>query len=368
MKKVFRIVLAVLAGCLLIYTLYFLWKKSQPEIETFSLVELQKGDIYKKTLATGKIEPRDEVLIKPQISGIVTELYKEVGQTVKKGDVIAKVTVIPEMGSLNSAQSALKSAEIRAKQSEREYNRTKDLFEQSIVTLEEFEKTETDWFNAQEELSRAQNQLDIVTSGISKQSQGFNNTEIRSTIDGIILDVPIKVGNSVILSNTFNDGTTIASVADLRDMIFIGSVDETEVGQIKKGMSLKLMIGAMPDIKFDAILEYISPKAKDENGATTFEIKAAAQIPDSIDMRAGYSANAEIILEQSLDVDMLPENTIHFENDSSFVYFLTSDSAATEQTFDKRLVEIGLSDGLNIEIMSGVDSDLKIRGNKILKN
>jgi RND family efflux transporter, MFP subunit len=322
MKKILRFVFLGVIAVLVIGTFVFLWKKSQPEKVVYEIVNPSKQTISKKSVATGKVEPRDEVLIKPQISGIVTELYKEAGQRINEGEVIAKVKVIPEMNQLNNAQSNVRTTQINLNQAENEYNRVKKLFEGEVISKEEYEKALTSYENSKEAAQAAKDNLEIVTQGISKRSGEFNNTMVRSTISGMILDIPVKVGNSVILANTFNEGTTIASVADMGNMIFRGSIDETEVGRIKEGMPISLTIGALQDKQFDAILEYISPKGTETNGAILFEIKAAATIPDSIFVRAGYSANAEIIIDKRDSVMSLPESAIEIHNDSSFVYIV----------------------------------------------
>jgi len=317
----------------------------------------------KSTVATGKVEPRDEILIKPQISGIVAEVYKLAGQSVKKGEVIAKVKVIPEMGTLNSSESRVRLSEINYKQARQEYERQQKLFKDKLISKEEFEKSEVTMLQAKEEKENAKDNLDIVKDGISKKSAQYSNTMIRSTIDGLVLDVPVKAGNSVIMSNTFNDGTTIATVANMKDLIFKGKIDETEVGRIKEGMPIKLSIGALQDVKFDARLEYISPKGVEENGANLFEIKAAINAPSNVKIRSGYSANAEIVLSHATKVLTIPESCIEFSNDSSFVYVLKSEKPT--QTFEKKRVAIGLSDGIKIEIKGGITKKDKVRGAKV---
>lgn len=365
MKKILKYILLALLGVCVIATFVFLWNKSRPEKVMYETVTPTKQNIEKKTVATGKVEPRDEVLIKPQISGIITELYKEAGERVTEGDVIAKVKVIPEMSQLNQAQSGVRQAQIDLDQAELEYNRVKKLYDEKVVAKEEYEKSLTSYETAKENFQKATDNLEIVTEGISKRSGKFNNTMVRSTISGMVLDVPIKVGNSVILSNTFNDGTTIASVANMGDMIFRGNIDETEVGRVKEGMPILLTVGALQDKQFNAKLEYISPKATEENGAILFEIKAAVQIPDSIFVRAGYSANAEIILDKRTDVLSLPETCIEFSGDSTFVYEVSG--SPENPIYTRKPVKIGLSDGLNIEVIDGITPDMKVRGNKIVK-
>lgn len=365
MRKYIKFVFIGLFVLVLIWTFVFLWQKSRPEKVVYQIVTPDTLTIEKKTVATGKVEPRDEVLIKPQISGIISELYKEAGQKVKAGDVLAKVKVIPEMGTLNAAESRVNVAKLNMEQTKREYDRTKQLYESKVIAREEYEKSETALKQAREELQSAQDNLEIVRDGIAKRSAQFSNTQIRATITGMILDVPVKVGNSVIQSNNFNDGTTIASIADMGDMIFKGKIDETEVGRIREGMPLTLTVGALKDSKFEATLEYISPKSIEENGAILFEIKAAAQIPDTVFVRAGYSANAEIILDKRDNVLAIPESTVEFQQDSAFVQVVVSEEPV--QKFEKRAVKVGLSDGIHIEVLEGITATDRIRGGKVLK-
>ena len=360
MKKYTKFIFIGLFVFVLIWTFVFLWKKSRPVKVEYQIVTPVVGTIEKKTVATGKVEPRDEVLIKPQISGIVSEVCKEAGQSVKAGEVLAKVKVIPEMGTLSAAESRVNVAQINLRQTQKEYDRTKELYKGKVIASEEFERAETEWMRAKEELQNAQDNLEIVRDGIAKRSSQFSNTQIRATITGMILDVPIKVGNSVIQSNNLNDGTTIATIADMSDMIFKGKIDETEVGRIKEGMPLTLTIGALQDMKFNAILEYISPKSIEENGAILFEIKAAAEVPDSVFVRAGYSANAEIILDRCQEVLTIPESTVEFQQDSTFVQVVTAEEPELE--LQRRYVKLGLSDGINIQVKEGLTTSDKIRG------
>lgn len=360
MKKIVRIVFLVLIGLAVIGTFYFLWKKSRPVITKYEIVTPKRDTIETKTVATGKVEPRDEVLIKPQMSGIISEVLKEAGQTVKAGDIIAKIKVIPEMVQLNSAESRVRVAKIDLEQISQTYERDKQLFNQGVIAEEDYQTSLAKYKKAQEEVDNSQDALDIIREGISKKSASLSTTQVRATITGMILDVPIKVGNSVIQSNTFNDGTTIASIADMSDMIFKGKVDETEVGRIHEGMSIKLTVGALDSRKFDAVLEYVAPKGVEENGAVMFEIKAAATIPDDAYIRAGYSANAEIVLKHAKNVLTVPESTIEFNGDSAFVQLVKQETP--EQIFEKHPVKVGLSDGIKIEIQEGLTEEDKIRG------
>lgn len=362
MKKYVKIALLVLVAIIFLGTFGFLYQKSQPVAKLYEVMEVTTGNLEKTTIATGKIEPRDEILIKPQISGIIETVYKEAGETVKKGEVIAKVKVIPELGTLNSAESRVRLAEINARQSETDFSRMKKLYEEKLISSEEFEKSEVTVNQAREELQTAKDNLQIVKEGITQNSASFSSTLIRSTIDGLILDVPIKEGNSVIMSNTFNDGTTIATVADMNDLIFRGNIDETEVGRLHEGMPVKITLGALQDMEFEAELEYISPKGVEENGANQFEIKAAISVPDSITVRSGYSANAKIVLQQAKGVVNIPESCVEFSGDTTFVYLLTQNEP---QQFTRQQVTVGMSDGIQIEIKHGLKEGEKVRGNEL---
>ncbi|MCE5174690.1 MAG: efflux RND transporter periplasmic adaptor subunit [Bacteroidales bacterium] len=359
MKKYFKILGFVALAALVVGTFVFLWKKSRPIEVKYEIVTVTKGDIEKKAVATGKVEARNEIQIKPQIAGIIEEIYKEAGQAVKKNEIIARIKVIPDMVSLNSAQSRVNVANINLKQAETDFKRQKDLFEKEVISKEEYEKTTVSLKSAKEEYESAKDNLDLIKNGITKKSGAESNTLIRSTIDGMILNIPVKVGNSVIQTNSFNEGTTIATIANMNDMLFIGKVDETEVGKIRKGMPLKLSIGALNDRKFDANLEYISPKGTEESGAIMFEIKAAAKIPSNVFVRSGYSANAEVVLSSAKDVIMIPESVIEFNKDTATVQILKTKDP---QTFVKRIITTGLSDGINIEVKSGLKKGEKLRG------
>ena len=326
MKKFIRIGIMVVIALLFIGTFVFLYQKSQPKDVEYNVLKVVKSNIVQTTVATGKIEPRDEVQIKPQISGIISEVYKEAGETVKKGEIIAKVKVIPELGQLNSAESRVRLAEMNGRQAETDLERMEKLYEKKLVSSEEYEKTLLTTQQAREEIQAAKDNLEIIKEGITKNSASFSSTLIRSTIDGLILDVPIKVGNSVIMSNTFNDGTTIATVA------------------------------------FNATLEYISPKSVENNGANQFEIKAAIAVPDSVTIRSGYSANAEMELQRASQVLSIPESALEFKGDSTFVFLLTD--SVSGQKFERINITTGVSDGINVEVKSGLKESDLVRGLK----
>ena len=360
MKKFLKITLLGVLTAGIRGTFVFLWMKSRPKVVVYETVNAEITDLQKTTVATGKVEPRDEILIKPQISGIIDEVYKEAGQSIRKGEVIAKVKVIPELGQVNSAESRVRLAEINEKQAQTDFDRVEKLFKDKLISREDFEKSEVALKQARVEVQTAKDALEIIKEGITKNSASLSSTLIRSTIDGLILDVPVKAGNSVIMSNTFNDGTTIATVANMNDLIFKGKIDETEVGRIHEGMPVKLTIGALQNLTFDAKLEYISPKGVEENGANQFEIKAAVSVPDSVQIRSGYSANAEIVLQRAQQTLAVPESVIEFSGDSTFVYVMTD--SVPEQKFQRKPVTAGMSDGIKIEIKSGVTAKDKIRG------
>lgn len=363
MKKV--IILSILA-IIFIGTFVFLWSKSQPEVIEYEEVHPTFGTVSKSTIVTGKIEPRNEVNVKPQISGIITEILKDPGQKVAKGDVLAKITVIPDMGQLSSAESRLRLAEINLKQVETDFKRDENLYNQKLISANDYEKSSQALKQAREEKSAAEDALQVVKEGFSKSNASASSTLIRSTIAGVILDIPVKVGNSVINSNSFNDGTTIATIANMNDLIFRGNIDETEVGQLVEGMPMKITIGALQDLSFDAVLEYISPKATESNGANQFEIKAAVRVDGETKIRAGYSANAEIVLAKVENVVVVPESVLEFDGDSTFVLVPNGTETDGMKNYDRKSVSTGLSDGVNIEIKSGIDTTAVLRGQQII--
>ena len=360
MKKFGKYLIFILIGLVFIGTFAYLFKRSRPKETRYEELSPAVEDIVKSTVVTGKIQPRDEVNVKPQISGIIAELYKEAGQSVKEGEIIAKLKVIPDMSSLSSAQSRVRLAEVNLKQAQTNYDREKALFDQQLVSAEEYDQVSQSLRQAKEELSAAKESLEIIRDGFSSSNKSGSSTLIRSSVSGLILDIPVKVGNTVINSNSFNDGTTIATVADMDDLIFDGNIDETEVGSLSTGMPVKITIGALQDLSFEARLEYISPKAIENNGVNQFEIKASVKIPDGITIRSGYSANAEIVLQEVRQVLSVPESAIQFEGDDTYVFLVTDGG------YERRDVVTGLSDGVNIEIKEGLSAGEKVRGNQII--
>ena len=356
MKKVlpWLIGIAVLSG--LIYTFYFLYKKSQQKPIVYTTEVAAKRDIINKTVATGSIVPREEVDIKPQVSGIISEVFVEPGEIVKVGDPIAKVQVIPNMSSLNNAENRIDRAKAELENAKLEFDRSDILYKKGAMSQQEWQTTTLRLKNAEIEMQNALDNLDIVKEGATKSSGKSAITLIKSTVNGMVLQVPVKLGNQVIESNTFNDGTTVATIADMKDMIFLGKIDESEVGKIKEGMTLLLTIGAIENERFNASLEYISPKGVLENGAIQFEIKADVTIPETSFIRAGFSANADIVLDRRDSVLTIDEKLLQFEEGSPFVEIQIGD-----QQFEKRLLKLGLSDGIYVEVIEGLSLEDNIK-------
>ena len=361
MKKFFKILGIALVALLFVGTFVYLISKSRNKEVLYQEIPVEKTDIRKTTVVTGKIEPRNEVNVKPQINGIISELYKEAGQTVQEGEVIARLKVIPDMSSLSSAESRVRLAEINLAQAQTDYEREKILFDKQLVSADEYDKIVQALAQAKEERAAAQDALEVIRDGVSSTNATGSSTLVRSTITGLILDIPVKEGNSVIQANTMNDGTTVATVADMSDLIFNGSIDETEVGLLVEGMPMHITIGALPEYSSEASLEYISPKATEENGASEFQIKAALPADGGTTIRSGYSANAEIVLQEVKDVLSVQESALEFEGDSVYVYLMTA-----PQVFERRSITTGISDGINIEVLSGLGEGDKVRGPQII--
>lgn len=361
MKKAIRITVLFFVLTAFGYTLYYLYMKNQKPDVTYSIEKPSMGDIRLETVAAGKVVPRQEILIKPVVSGIIDELFVEAGDQVQKGDLIARIKIIPNMVSLNNAENRVDLAQVALNNAQLDYDRNISLYKDSVISYAAFQPFELALKNAKLELEAAEDNLLIIKEGISKSANNATNTLVRSTISGMILDVPVKEGNQVIEANTFNEGTTIASVADLGEMIFEGFLDEAEVGKVKEGMNLTLTIGAIQGRSFPAILEYIAPKGTEKDGAIQFQIKAALIKDDSTFIRAGYSANATIVLEQVKDVLTVKESLIRFSGDSVYAFVQTG-----PQEFEKTPVITGLSDGIYIEVKSGITAEAELRGKEIL--
>lgn len=315
------------------------------------------SNIEKKTVATGKVVPEDEVEIKPQISGIIDKIYLEEGAQVKAGDLIAKVKVVPNEQALNSAQGRVKNANISLANITIEYNRNKTLFKNGVISSQDFNTQQLRLDQARVELENSKSDYEIIKLG-SAGGSATANTNIRATVSGTVLEIPVKEGDQVIQSNNFNDGTTIATIADLSIMIFEGKVDEGEVGKLVVGMPLQISLGAIEDKKFEARLKFIAPKGVEEAGTVQFKIEGDVKVGDDFLIRAGYSANASLILEKKTDILVMSEALLQFDRDTDKPYVEVS---VGNQEFERRDVEIGISDGINVEVLSGVTEADKIK-------
>jgi HlyD family secretion protein len=334
---------------------YYFYKKSKTDPVVYKTEKPFTTTIVKKTVATGSIVPRREVQVKSQVSGIVEELYVEAGQIVKVGQLIAKVKIVPNIVQVNQAETDLATARINLENAKRELDRQKGLFDGKVIAEQEYNRFLYDFKLRKEAVQAAESNLLLVREGASKRTGQVSNL-VYSPIAGMLLDVPVKIGTSIIERNTFNSGSTIATVADMRDLIFEGNVDESEVGKIREGMDLNLNIGALEGKTYKAALEYISPKGDTVEGAIKFRVRAKMVLDDKDFLRAGYSANADIVLDRKDSVLAIKESMLQFKKDSTFVEIEKS-----PQQFEKRLVKTGISDGINIEILSGVNRSDKIK-------
>ena len=360
MKNLLRIVLIILLTGLFAWTLFYLNQKSKQKPITYSVIKASYQNIIKKTVATGKVQPENEIEIKPNVSGIIDQLYVEPGDRVNIGDLIARIKIIPNVASLNNAKNRLNQAKISLGNSKRQLDRTTKLFRDKVISQQQFEQDELAYQRAKQELEAAQNSLQIIEKGSASKLGKSNNTLIKSTIAGMVLDVPVEKGNSVIEANNFNPGTTIAFIADMGEMIFDGKVDESEVGKLKIGMNILLNIGAIQNETFKGNLKYIAPKGLLDQGAVQFQVKASIEQKKKLFIRSGYSANADIVLEKKDNILAIPERILHFEGEKIYVFVETS-----EQNFEKREIQLGLSDGIKVEVVSGIDDQTKLRANPI---
>lgn len=372
MKRSITIITLIVIAIVFGGSLYYLYQKNAEDPVVYKTETASTQTIVKKTVATGSIVPKEEVLIKPNISGIIDEIFVEAGDVIKSGDLIAKVKVVPNVSSLTSAKNNInamsnqvETARLALENQESIFNRQKTLFEKGVVSANEFDTAQITFNQAQQSynqekvnLTAARQNFDIIKTGTTRGLGATANTEIRATVSGMVLDVPVKTGNQVIEANNFNDGTTIATIADVDKMIFEGKVDESEVGKIKENLPLEITVGAIENKKFDAILDYIAPKGVEENGAIQFEIKGTLNKKDTTFIRAGLSANASIILAKVDSVMALKEALIQFDSKTKapFVEIETG-----EQQFERKDIELGISDGIFVEVKNGITKDDKIK-------
>ncbi|TXE21217.1 efflux RND transporter periplasmic adaptor subunit [Psychroflexus gondwanensis] len=358
MKKVVTIIVLLVIVALFGGSLYYLYQKNQESPEVFKTETPTTQTIVKKTMATGTLVPREEVDIKPNISGVVDRLFVKAGDNVEVGDMIAQLKVVPNITNLNSAKNQVRQSKINLENEKKVFNRQKELYEKGVISENDFDLAKNSYDNSLQTVKAAEENLEIISTGTTQDAGNAATTEIKARISGMVLDVPVEVGNQVIEANNFNEGTTIATIAKTDDMIFQGKVDESEVGKIKEGLPLEITVGAIEDETFNAILDYISPKGTEENGAVQFDIEGSLKETKGIFIRAGLSANASIILERSTDVLAISESLVQFEKETKepFVEIEVGD-----QQFEKKMVELGLSDGINVEVISGVEESDKIK-------
>lgn len=355
MKRFFIGLTIVLILAAFVGTGYFLYQKSEEPPVIYETDTPFRTDIIKKTIATGSIVPRKEVALKSQVSGVVEKLYLQEGAKVKVGDLVAKIKIIPNVVALNNAQAQLQTAKINFENSEKELKRQKELYDEKVISEFDYNQFLLDYKLRKQGVEAAENNLELIREGSSLKTGNVSNI-VRSTVNGMILDIPVKEGTFIIESNTFNEGTTIASIADMSEMIFEGKVDESEVGKIKEGMDLSLSVGAIEGVVFNATLEFISPKGESDEGAIKFDIKAAVNLREDYFLRAGYSATADIILQKAENVLAIKESNLLFEGEETMVEVQLAD-----QQFEKKPVKTGLSDGINIEITEGLAENETIK-------
>ncbi|TGE27408.1 efflux RND transporter periplasmic adaptor subunit [Hymenobacter metallicola] len=358
MKRIFLgiLVLLLLAG--FGWLVRYFWKQAHTDPVTYKTETPFLTDIVKKTVATGSIVPRREVQIKPQVSGIVEELFVEAGEPIKEGQLIARIRTVANAANVNNAQNNIQAARVALETSQIELNRQRPLFEQKVIAEQEYNRLLADVRAKKQALDAAENDLQIAQRGASRNTGGASNM-VRSTITGLVLDVPIKVGSSVVERNNFNEGTTIAAIADMKSLVFEGKIDESEVGKVREGMDLNLKVGALEGEDFPATLEYIAPKGITEEGAIKFQVRANVRLKPGQFLRAGYSANGDIVLGRRNQVLAIRESLLQFgkvNKDSVFVEVETA-----PQQFQKRLVKTGLSDGINVEVLSGLTKTDKVK-------
>ncbi len=358
-----KIVRYVLIGLLVLGALWaaaFFIKSNSKSAITYETQKPFISDIEKKTVVTGSVVPEDEVEIKPQITGIIEKIYLKEGTKVMAGDLIAKIKIIPNEQSMNQAKGRVRNAEIALNNTKIEYNRNKELFDKGVISSQDFNTRQLQFDQANQELQNANIDYQIIRKGSAGGSSAAN-TDIRATVEGTLLEIPVREGDQVIQSNNFNDGTTIASIADLSKMIFEGKVDEGEVGKLVVGIPLKISLGALEGVELDAKLKFIAPKGIEETGAVQFKIEGDVEVSDDIFIRAGYSANASIVIEKKDDILVISEALLQFDKDTSKPYVEVAKGAIEEQKFERKDIEIGISDGVNAEIISGLTESDEVK-------
>ena len=365
-KNIYKKSLWALLFCFVAYTFYFLWAQSQPRPDVYELLTPEQRTIQRVCVATGAIESRKQIEVKPRATGTIKQLCVTIGQTVTAGQTIAIIEIIPDMLSLSEAKSAVESTKLQVEESQREADRIKALFDKGVVGREEYEKTLSQLALDKESHIKAKSALDVVLTGSSSRSGNVNTTIVKASMDGTIVSLPLKEGASVVATNSYNQGTTIATIADLNMLRFSGKIDESEVERVFIGMPMNISIGATKGARYTGVIEEIASGSTIDNGTVMYEIKGTVQPAEGEKniCRSGYSANAEIVLQSVKNVLTVPESAIEFNGDSTFVYRLVKDNGS-KQSFERMPVTIGLSDGIYIELKSGVSKGDVLRGNKM---
>ena len=354
MKRNILIILLILGFLMAIA--YFIRSNSTSSIE-YDTTTPFTSSIQKTSVVTGSVIPEDEVEIKPQLNGIIQNILVEEGDEVLNGQLIAIIKVVPDERSVYAARAQVTAAKLTVENGERQIKRVRELFEKQIISQQEYEDAELNFDTAKENLIAAENDLEILRKG-SVAGSSTANTNIRATVSGTILEIPVKLGDQVIASNNFNEGTSVATIADLNKMIFEGQVDEAEVGKLIIGQDLKISMAALPDKEFDAKLKFVAPKGTEEGGAVQFKIEADVIIKDDIFIRAGYSANGSLIIEDKKNIMVIPEALLQFDRKTQEPYV---EIQTSNQNFERKDVQIGLSDGIIVEIISGVKMSDQIK-------
>ena len=361
MKKVLKIVAIVVFVLAVVGIFAYFGKKNSQDNQVYEVTQAEIGDIKVKAVATGEVKPVETIEIKPNISGVIKSINVTEGQYVEKGQLIAEIKVVPNVANLNSALQNIRSAEIQVNLQQKEFNRAKTLYNQGVIPKADYDNSMAAFQNAQQSLRTAEANYKVAQTGVAPGLESYATTRITATTSGVILDIPVEIGNMVQEINNFSTGTTIATMADITKMIFAGKVDEAEVGKLKEGMKIEVSIGAIPNKTFTAVLDFISPQGVASNGVVQFEIKAPIQLDSDFFIRAGYSANAEVITQSALKVLMIKSAHVRYdENQKPYVEVLKTGNGS-DATYEKKFVTLGVTDGVNVEVKNGINQNDKIK-------
>ena len=361
MKKILKIIGIILFVGLVIGVFAYFGKKNSQDNQVYDVADLEIGNVKLKAVATGEIKPVEKIEIKPNISGVIKSINVEEGQYVEKGSLIAEIRVVPNVSNLNAAMQNIRAAEIQVELQKKEFNRAQTLYNQGVIPKSDYDNALAAFQNAKQSLTQAKANYDVVQTGVAPGLEKYATTRITATTSGVILDIPVEIGNMVQEINNFSVGTTIATMADINKMIFEGKVDEAEVGKLKEGMKIEVSIGAIPNKVFPAVLEFISPQGVASNGVVQFQIKAPIQLDSKYFIRAGYSANAEVITESVENVLLVKSAHVRYDDKQKpYVEVLKSGKGA-DAIYEKKYIELGISDGINVHVKKGLSKNDKIK-------